>query len=202
LPVTVVIPVKQLGEAKSRLSAVLSPMERRDLVLEMLHTVMSGALRSAAEQVVVLAKDEVVGSAASRAGAVWVPDPAENLNESLRYGFELCWEKGETPLYLPADLPLVQAQHVDGVLTGWGGEEKLIISPSVDKRGTNALLLPRSCRLDLCFGVDSFRLHLEQASRKGFGSAIYYTYALAFDVDTPEDLHFYRSSRVLDGVSR
>lgn len=202
-PVTVVIPLKPLNVAKSRLATELAPMERRDLVLEMFHAVLSGALASKANQVIVLTTDTQVGALAEQAGALWVIEPGQGLNASLTYAFDLCWKRGQSPLFLPADLPRLQAQHVDGILAEWGGDRKLVISPSADERGTNALLLPRDCPLELRFGTDSFLKHTAQASQKGIRWSVYHSDALGFDIDTPEDLQILRaSSQVLDGAHK
>ncbi len=202
-PVTVVIPLKPLAVAKSRLATVLQPMERRVLVLEMFHAVLSGTLASTASQVMVLTTDAQVGALAEQEGALWISEPGQGLNASLSYAFELCWKRGQSPLFLPADLPRLQAQDVDGILAEWQGDRKLVISPSADKRGTNALLLPRECALELRFGTDSFREHIAQASQRGFRWSVYESHALGFDIDTPEDLKIHRAApRVLDGAPR
>jgi 2-phospho-L-lactate guanylyltransferase len=202
-PVSVFIPLKPLGVAKSRLATVLLPEERQDLVLDMFHAVLAGALGSKASQVIVLTTDAQVGALAEQAGALWVSEPGQGLNASLSYAFDLCWKRGQSPLFLPGDLPRLRAQDVDGILAEWDGDRKLVISPSADKRGTNALLLPRECPLELHFGTDSFRKHTAQASQKGFRWSVYYNEALGFDIDTPEDLQIHRaSSHVLDGAPR
>jgi 2-phospho-L-lactate guanylyltransferase len=202
-PVTVVIPLKPLGVAKSRLATVLLPAERQDLVLEMFHVVLSAALASKASQVIVLTTDAQVGALAEQEGALWVSEPGQGLNASLSYAFDFCWKRGQSPLFLPADLPRLQAQDVDGILAEWDGDRKLVISPSADERGTNALLLPRECPLELCFGIDSFRKHTAQATQKGLRWSVYHSDAVGFDIDTPEDLQIHRaSSRVFDGAPR
>jgi 2-phospho-L-lactate guanylyltransferase len=201
-PVTVVVPLKLIGEAKSRLGTVLTPLERRHLVLEMFRNVLTKALDSMASQVMVLTQDGLAGRLALEAGAVWVSDPAGELNRSLRFAFELCWKKGDTPLFLPADLPLLQTQHVDEILAEWRGEPKLVISPATDRGGTNALLLPVECPLELRFGIDSFQHHLTQASQKGYRSSVYINQDLGFDVDTPHDLRLYRTLSIVNGACR
>ena len=77
----------------------------------------------------VVTRDSMVGAMVSAAGAEWTPDPATTLNASLQEVFRTCWESGETPLYVPADLPRLRASEIDGILSAWDGRERIVLSP-------------------------------------------------------------------------
>jgi 2-phospho-L-lactate guanylyltransferase len=186
--VTVVIPVKRLSDAKSRLSPILDPERRKELVIEMLSNVLSAARQSEAQSVVVVSPDPLVGELASSRGLDWMPDPASALNETLLAAFRACWERSETPLYLPADLPRLVASDVDGIIDVWAGEDRVVVSPSRDEQGTNALLVPGACRVEPGLGKRSFARHVARAERLGFALRVYRTPGLALDIDTPEDI--------------
>jgi 2-phospho-L-lactate guanylyltransferase len=169
----------------------------------MFSKVISAALASRANRVMALTTDAQVGAFAIRLGARWISEPIRGLNASLSYAFDLCWKTGQSPLFLPADLPRLQTKDVNGIMTEWGRNRGMVISPSADERGTNALLVPPAYHLELCFGTDSFKKHTVQATRKGLPWSVYRSDALGFDIDTAEDLEIHRtSSSVLDGAPK
>ncbi len=190
--VTIVIPVKPLNEAKSRLASVLGPETRRELVTDMLGNVLTAAKQSKAKRMLVVTRDSMVGAMVSATGAEWTPDPATTLNGSLREVFRTCWANGETPLYLPADLPRLRASEIDGILSTWDGEDQIVLSPCHKEQGTNALLVPATCGFEPRLGDGSFARHLARASSSGIVTEVYRAPGIAFDIDTPEDLLTHR----------
>jgi 2-phospho-L-lactate guanylyltransferase len=64
----------------------------------------------------------------------------------------------------------------------------VVIVPSWDSRGTNAILLRPPDALQLRFGSWSFFPHVKQAKHKGLSYKVVRLPRVALDVDTPEDL--------------
>ncbi len=186
--VTAVIPVKALSEAKSRLGSVLDPGRRQELVLEMLKHVLRAVRGSRVHRILVVTRDRTVGAVVAAEGGAWIPDPADTLNASLGEVFRGCWERRETPLYLPADLPRLGVDDVDGLVDSWAGEDRIVLSPSRDEEGTNALLVPAASRMEPLLGARSFPRHLAQAKRLGIATRVHCSAGLGLDIDTPEDL--------------
>ena len=186
--VTAVIPVKALSEAKSRLGPVLDPERRQELVLDMLKNVLSAVRRSRVRKILVVTCDPTVGAMVAADGGDWIPDPADTLNASLGEVFRGCWEGRETPLYLPADLPRLGADDVDALLDAGAAEKGVVLSPSRDEQGTNALLVPAANRMEPLLGAGSFPRHLAQAKRLGIATLVHRSAGLCLDIDTPEDL--------------
>ena len=186
--VTAVIPVKALSEAKSRLASVLDPERRQELVLDMLKNVLSAVRRSRVRKLLVVTRDPTVGAMVAADGGDWVPDPADTLNASLGEVFRRCWERGETPLYLPSDLPRLGVDDVDGLVDSWAGEDRIVLSPSRDEQGTNAILVPAAIRMEPLLGAGSFPRHLAQAKRLGTAILVHRSAGLGLDIDTPDDL--------------
>jgi 2-phospho-L-lactate guanylyltransferase len=181
---TIFIPVKPLAEAKSRLAGVLEPAERRRLVIEMLTHVLEVATSSRAAEVRVVTRDpEVV----TLCGGPTEDDPYGDLNLALRHAFATCWAGGRSALYLPADLPLLQREDVECLLQLDAGGA-VVLAPSQDQLGTNALLAPPACPLLPRLGLDSFRRHLRDAERLGFATEVLRSPGLALDVDVEADL--------------
>jgi 2-phospho-L-lactate guanylyltransferase len=64
----------------------------------------------------------------------------------------------------------------------------VIIVPSSDGTGTNALVRTPPDAIDSCFGPGSFRAHLDQARQRGVPATVVRPAGLLFDIDTPEDV--------------
>lgn len=187
MPVTAVVPVKELGSAKSRLAKVLSPRARRSLVLDMLELLLSSVARSHVRATLVVTRDPDVVAAAKRFGAEVMVDRANELNVTLLAGFARCWEREQVPLYLPADLPNVDATAIDELLDEGRGEDCVVLAPAHDG-GTNALMAPPAAPLPPRLGASSFERHLEEARRRGYETHVVESQALELDVDTPAEL--------------
>jgi 2-phospho-L-lactate/phosphoenolpyruvate guanylyltransferase len=184
------VPVKPLGEAKTRLACVLDQQERIQLVLQMLdHTLTVLASVRELAGVVVVTPDETIADLADSHGAQVLREAhAQGLNSSLS------WAVGqlgdlllEGVLVLPADLPLLCKESV-ATLLATATTPGVVVAPDRHRQGTNALLITPPTLIPFCFGLDSFRRHLEAARVAGVQPVVVETPDLAADVDLPEDL--------------
>ncbi|TMM33195.1 MAG: hypothetical protein E6F99_24900, partial [Actinobacteria bacterium] len=101
---TVLVPVKDLGLAKSRLRGALAGVPHQDLVLALVLDTLAAALACpAVTEVVVVTADEAVAAAARGLGAKVLADPPRGLNPALEHAAAAA---GGGPLAaLAADLP-------------------------------------------------------------------------------------------------
>ena len=107
---------------------------------------------------------------------------------AVELAVKVCRERGASSLaVIPGDIPLLTAADVDVVLQH-GRHYDVVIVPSWDSRGTNAVLLRPPDALQLRFGSWSFFPHVKQAKRKGLSYKVVRLPRMALDVDTPEDL--------------
>ena len=89
-------------------------------------------------------------------------------------------------LLVPIDVPT--ATPADFSQLAAAARPGLIVVPSSDGAGTNALVrTPPDC-IQSRFGPGSFRAHLDQALSKGFHAGVLRIPGLMFDIDTPEDV--------------
>lgn len=91
----------------------------------------------------------------------------------------------ERLLIVHADLPLIQAQDLS---LFFQGNSKIIISPSRDLDGTNALLLSPPGIIRPRYGRRSFEIHKTLAHEAGIEADLIENARLSLDIDTPEDL--------------
>lgn len=183
--IAAVIPLKRLGEAKSRLVPALSPEERRALVLRLLSGVQTAIQRARVVERIALVTPEV--GLAEQLGVEELPD-AGSLNASLVVAIE--WSRAigaEGLLILPADLPLITAEDVRALVQGLPPGEGIALARTTDG-GTGGLILRPPNVIPPAFGPNSAAAHLAAATRQGIPAHLIDTPGLAQDLDTVEDL--------------
>jgi len=183
----VLLPVKSLSRAKSSFEGILTPEERRELVLCML-TDMLRVLSQVGVEKMVVSPDEEVLRLASSLGARTFREPGLELNLALSLARGRAMGEGAREvLILPADLPFLRVRDVEELRGRAEGEREVVLSPS-RTLGTNALLLRPPDVIPLRFGGESFPLHVRESLRAGIRPKIYRSPTLATDVDGVEDL--------------
>ncbi|MGW5052106.1 2-phospho-L-lactate guanylyltransferase [Actinokineospora sp. NPDC004072] len=181
--VDVVIPVKHLDRAKSRLRGA-HPDHRR-LVLAVVRDTVTAALAAASVRaVLVVCEDERVVDGLAGTGAECVDERGlPGLNAALRFGARLLRERdpGSVVAALQADLPALRPADLDAAAAEAAGRRAYV--PDHAGTGTVALLSAAGGPLAPRFGPGSAARHAETAVAVGFGLT-----ALRQDVDTPADL--------------
>lgn len=182
----VAVPVKSLSRAKTRLSSVLTGLERGALTLAMLEDVLDAALSVAAWETWVVSPDEVALEIAAARGARPVPEQKPSLAHAIRQVEAKAKEDGASALaVLPADVPLVTAETLHGALQTLGA---VVLARSAEGSGTSLLLRRPPRAIPARFGPDSFRRHVELAAERGLPVSVVERRELSFDVDRPADI--------------
>src|SRR3989441_9299922 len=91
-----------------------------------------------------------------------------------------------TVLLAPIDVPLVTAVEIEELAAM--ARPGVVIVPSSDGTGTNALLRTPPDVIESRFGPGSFAAHLEQARIRGIPAEVARPAGLMFDIDTPGDV--------------
>lgn len=184
----VVLPLKALPKAKSRLAGVLTDMQRRELMLAMAQDVVAALLAWHDCRVLTIIQ-----------GAGWPPMlpvasnlqvmqedecGGEGLNETLTAGIDKL--VGERYLVVFGDLPGLDAADLTALSKAFA-EGKTLICPDDQNVGTNALAFSANDTPVFRFGSNSGREY-----RRNICSERCVTLesrGLSFDVDTPAGLH-------------
>jgi 2-phospho-L-lactate/phosphoenolpyruvate guanylyltransferase len=184
------VPVKTLASAKSRLAAHLSPCEREALVLDMLHHVLAVLRESEVlEQIVVVSPDERVLERARSWGVQAWPEEVHGHNPALYAAARRIRAGGASALLtISADLPLLSVQDIRTMVARSAGHS-VVIAPSRDGNGTNALLVRPPLAIPYLFGLDSFQHHVQVTGQRQLSVSIYNSTGLAWDIDTIDDIH-------------
>lgn len=195
-----ILPVKSPRNAKQRLNGFLS-IEHRETLARLLFRQTLAALCAAdgIDRVVVATSDEEVSDHALRSG-VTVFEESEQVSHSASADAACLRAKemgASTAMLVPIDVPTVAP--ADFTRLAAAAHPGLIVVPSADGTGTNALVrTPPDC-IRSRFGPGSFRAHCDQAIANGLALDVLRLPGLMFDIDTPEDVaEFLASPRQCD----
>ena len=183
-----IVPVKNLGSSKRRLSAVFTPQERMQLTLAMLEDVLAALKASVVDEVLVVGENSQVQKIAERHGAFYLSTAKNDLNPALEEASDWCIQRGAgAVLVLPADVPFVSTKEINRIVELDVGKCGVVLSPS-SNGGTNALLQHPPNLIHTCFGSESFLAHIREAYVRGVSIRLHFSPELATDIDSAEDL--------------
>jgi len=203
MPLWAIIPIKPLRRGKSRLANYLSAEEREILNQNLLlRTVSCLEKIPEIDQIAVISHDPTALSVSRELGVRTIQENRNtNINNALRKATKAAKAFSATKLLIiPADLPKLIPEDIEGFLARSKGEREIIISPDRRMCGTNALFINPIGILDYDFGLWSFMKHVEQAERKKIRVEIYNNERIAFDLDLPEDLEIIRENNIFDKI--
>ncbi len=184
------IPVKTLSQAKSRLADHLTQQQRATLVLDMLHHVVSTLNASnVLDGVTVVSSDLRVLEKAELWGARTRIEEESGHNPALHAAAKREVAEGAL-LTISADLPLLGVHDVEGMVEQ-SKKYPLVLAPSWDGTGTNALLTRPPLALPYVFGPGSLQRFLAEGRRWQLDSVLYNNRGMALDIDTIDDLDLF-----------
>ncbi|MFK3980179.1 2-phospho-L-lactate guanylyltransferase [Micromonospora sp. NPDC050397] len=158
---TVVVPLKRLSAAKSRLRGALPGVPHEPLALALAQDTVSAALASPpVGEVLVVTDDPVAGRALRALGARIVPDPpGGGLNPAFTRGASLV--DGHGVAALTADLPALRPAELTAALRAAAAGPTRVRRFAADTPGTGTVLLlaPAGVPLDPRFGGPSAAAH-------------------------------------------
>jgi 2-phospho-L-lactate guanylyltransferase len=183
----VVVPVKELHRAKTRLAA-LDPHDRADISLAMTCDVVLAALECpSVEAVVVTTNDTRAATATQALGALVVADSSDSgLNAALTDAARVAagWHPRAGMAALSSDLPAIKAGELSQAFSAASTVPRAFV-PDWLTVGTTMLTAARGVALDPRFGADSREQHL----RSGAIELMHAEWiGLRRDVDTDADL--------------
>jgi 2-phospho-L-lactate guanylyltransferase len=185
--VWIVLPVKRLDAAKSRLAPALSAGQRADVALRLLDHTLSAIQAAGAPPTVVVTVDRQVARLARAAGCAFLPDAGRTHSGAVMQGAAWATSRGARGVAaLAADLPLLAPGDVRALLRPIG-LGRVVVAPDRLGTGTNALGIAPPEAIAPSFGPDSFRRHLAAARRAGLEPVVLRTPGLALDLDRPDD---------------
>ncbi|MFJ6936457.1 2-phospho-L-lactate guanylyltransferase [Streptomyces sp. NPDC101132] len=184
---TLIVPLKPLSVAKSRLAAAAGTA-RSDLALAFAVDTVAGALACAAvRDVVVVTDDPVAAGELAGLGARVVPDsPAAGLNAALAHGARAARQgrPGAPVAAMNADLPALRPEELRRVLDTAAAFPRAFLADAAGI-GTTLLSAARGVELAPAFGGPSRARHSASGAVE---MALDGVDSVRRDVDTGEDL--------------
>jgi 2-phospho-L-lactate guanylyltransferase len=169
---------------------MLDAAQRREIARAMLEDVVAVVATCRHLAPVALVTGDAYAQALARGFGLDVIEESENPGESgaIDMATRACEARGvTTTLVLPADIPLIRQEEVAAIFAA-APHEGIVLAPSWDRRGSNAVLRRPASLIPLRFGNDSFEPHLEAATATGQPCVVLTLSGIGLDVDTPEDL--------------
>ena len=186
----ILIPVKDLTNAKQRLSPLLDQSQRvelaRAMLLDVLETVAQWAKRP---PVALVTSDPFAMDLARQFDFEIILDRSNHSEtEAIEMATQVCESRHvDSTLVIPADIPLVQASELEKILQA-APEQGSVLVPAADGRGTNAAFRRPASLFPLRFGNDSFKPHFAAARETQKPCIVVLLAGIALDVDNPPDL--------------
>jgi 2-phospho-L-lactate guanylyltransferase len=183
-----IIAVKRLAAAKTRLAPVFSARTRENVVLAMLVDTLSAAARvGSLRSIAVITPDEAAAAAATELGAEVLADPtpeghSDPLNNAIAAAERAIAESLSNIVVLQGDLPALQTQELSEAIAAARHHRRSFVA---DRLGTGtSALFAFGTGLDPQFGPDSSARHRRSGAIELTGAWP----GLRCDVDTPADL--------------
>src|SRR5467141_4129600 len=185
------LPIKDLTNAKKRLMGVLTSEERFGLAQAMLADTMRAVrgVRRADKIFVVTNYQPAMGLAAQNGWEILPEERQTSESDSVDAASRICQAGGvRAVLRVPLDLPLIQPADIDDLLVLEFESPALVIVPARDGTGTNAILRTPPTLFPSHFGYGSFAKPLAEAGKAGARMMVRRNARLEMDVDDEPDL--------------
>ena len=186
----ILVPIKNLADAKQRLSAVLAPEERFALAQAMCEDVLQAlATWQKRPAVAVVTSDPFARSQAAQFHFEVIADDNSGETNAIEMATTVCKGRGcESTLVIPADIPLLEGSELQKIVDSAPAGGAVLV-PDAAGRGTNAAWRSPADLFPLRFGNDSFLPHLAAAKATGLPCIVLELPGIARDADRPEDLY-------------
>ena len=193
MQVQALLPLKDLVDAKSRLSDFLRPAERRALAQAMVEDVLVVlAEHPLVSNVTLLSDDPSANMLAVKYGIAHRLESSLDcvgLNPIIERCCDLLSAQSNEPIVvLHGDLPTLTAGDISAVVDALQNERALIVGCDRHKVGTNLLAFEPTSRPVFSFGADSFARHCAWAEQLGVPVKVLQRSGISLDIDEPIDL--------------
>jgi 2-phospho-L-lactate/phosphoenolpyruvate guanylyltransferase len=185
--VHVLVPLKRLDRAKTRLAGSLSGHDRATLMRALVANAAAQAqAASGVERVTLVSSDPAAAELARAHGIEWFDDRALPWNEALTAAMREVVGAGLVGI-VSADLPLLRAADIEALATATPARGAAIARAT--DAGTNAVFMRPPAGFETCFGVPgSAARHADLARATGLDAVVVDRPGTAIDLDSPGDV--------------
>lgn len=186
-----ILPIKSLRCAKQRLRKLLTPEQRRTLMLNSTEDVLKALNKSKQlTGILLISKDSAVLALGHEyAAEVLVPASDEGQSDAINRAVEFLRARGvAATITIPGDAPLLTANDIDSVCATLQSRPSLTLVSNLDGTGSNCIAASPPDLIRYQFGRDSFMRHQSAARDAGIALEVLNLPRLELDIDTEADI--------------
>jgi len=191
LKIASIIPVKTFSKAKTRLN--LSSHQRDVLCKIMFEEVVRTISNTKnIDKIIVVSKDEEALKLSKKfdvkeifdhdeSGVNHAVSLADNYLENSEY---------DASIVFPQDIPFIQSEDIDNLIKFQKPPKSVLVVPSRQFDGTNALLRMPVNLMKTHYDEDSYKIHLEVGKSLTSNTSLILLRRIMLDIDNQDDLEF------------
>ena len=180
--------MKSFSKAKTRLD--LPQIQKEDLCLKMLDEVL-GTISNckSIDKILVVSKDEQAMKLSKQYNAKQIFDHETGVNDAMDLANEyLIDKKYDCSIMFPQDIPIMKPSDIDNIFCFFKSETGVLIVPSRQFNGTNALLQSPVGVMNTQYDRGSYRYQLDAAKAVTKNTSIALIRRIMLDIDDLSDL--------------
>ena len=143
------------------------------------------------DKIILVSKDETVLKLGRSFGAVEIFDDESGVNNAIHLADQYLSDKEfDCSIIFPQDIPIMKSTDIDNLLGFVKSESSVIIVPSRQFNGTNALVRCPANIMDTRYDMGSYTFQIDAASTKTKNISIALIRRIMLDIDDESDLAF------------
>ena len=143
------------------------------------------------DKIILVSKDETVLKLGRSFGAVEIFDDESGVNNAIHLADQYLSDKEfDCSIIFPQDIPIMKSVDIDNLLGFVKSESSVIIVPSRQFNGTNALVRCPANIMDTRYDMGSYTFQIDAALTKTKNISIALIRRIMLDIDDEHDLAF------------
>ena len=190
MKISAIVPVKTFSKAKKRLNLQQAVKEKicNLMLQEVLKTVSNCELIN---KIVLVSKDEAELKIGRQFGAVEIFDNESGVNDAVSLADQYLSDKEfDCSVIFPQDIPIMTSSDIDNLLNFVKSNRSVIIVPSRQFNGTNALVRCPADIMKTSYDMGSYTFQMDAARTKTENISIALIRRMMLDIDDEHDLAF------------
>jgi 2-phospho-L-lactate guanylyltransferase len=190
LKTCVIIPVKTFSVAKTRLKLSKTHKEEicKAMLVEVLDTVSKSKL---IDKIILVSKDETALKLGRQFNTVEIFDDESGVNHAVHLADKyILNNKYDRSVIFPQDIPIMRSSDIDNLLGFHESKNSVIIVPSRQLNGTNALVRCSTNIMKTQYDRGSYAFQLDAAKAVSQNVSVALIRRIMLDIDDQRDLTF------------
>ena len=186
----VIIPVKTFSVAKTRLKLSKTHKEEicKAMLVEVLDTVSKSKL---IDKIILVSKDETALKLGRQFNTVEIFDDESGVNHAVHLADKyILNNKYDRSVIFPQDIPIMRSSDIDNLLGFHESKNSVIIVPSRQLNGTNALVRCSTNIMKTQYDRGSYAFQLDAAKTVSQNVSVALIRRIMLDIDDQRDLTF------------